>query len=291
MSDFYIKFLKEGNASEIHYRWGDRKSHNRAPAIREGERDRKIVTILRKYLDMELKAGQPSVLNNRDFETLGELLSGLMFMDFNLRNDFEEWYYNVLEDRWKSESYNIFIEFERFREYDDLAVLPWEYLFFSPRESGKNFREPYLSASLKNKINFYRKVPFVLVEAHDEDFSRISPPLKILLIISNPGRNYNLEKLGELLKYFSNLKEKYPDNDHLEIRYLYNPSPDGLSFQNELQQGQKDDARDLSQIEKYKDTIKGIEKHSADFSPDIIHYVGHGIVENNRGYLYFAMNE
>lgn len=288
MSNFYIKFLKEGNASEIHYNWADRKSHNRAPAIKEGERDRRIVTILRKYLDMELKAGQSSVLNNRDFETLGELLSGLIFMDFNLRNDFEEWYYDVLEDTWGAESYNIFLEFERFREFDDLAILPWEYIFFNPREKGASFDEPYLSASINSKINFFRKVPFVLVEAHDEEFFRLTPPLKILLIISNPGKQYNIEKLDELLQYFSQLKSKYPENKMLEIRYLYNPSPNSVAFQNELKAGQTDNERDLSKINRYKNFVKGIEKHSEGFHPDIIHYVGHGVVENNCGKLYFA---
>ena len=79
MSDFYIKFLKRNNETMVGWKPDTRKSLFYAETISEEVRDRRIVSVLRKYLDMEFEAGQLSVFNRKDFEALGELLFDLIF--------------------------------------------------------------------------------------------------------------------------------------------------------------------------------------------------------------------
>ncbi|MFW6310330.1 MAG: CHAT domain-containing protein, partial [Prolixibacteraceae bacterium] len=252
-------------------------------SVKEEVRDRRIVTILRKYLDMEFESAQLSVFNRKDFEALGELLFDLIFNDENLLIEFKDWYKKAIENNAESVTYNIFLEFEQEKEFDDLAVLPWEYIYFKPKEKELKLDEPFLAASTAREINFYRKVPFTFVESHDEEMSEIEPPLKILLIIADPFEK-PVKKKKELLKYFSKLTEKYGD-EKLQVKYLYQPSPNPVRLKKQLDSG-RDHPSDIYSLEK---ELNGkIGPHDASFSPNIIHFVGHGFVEDNNGMLIFT---
>lgn len=282
MADFYIKFLKHKNETKIAWKVDSGKPFLYANTVKEEVRDRRIVTILRKYLDMEFESAQLSVFNRKDFETLGELLFDLIFTDENLIIQFKDWYQEAINNN-DSGAYNIFLEFEQEKEFDDLAILPWEYIYFKPGEKELKLDEPFLAASTACEINFYRKVPFTFVESHDEGMSEIVPPLKILLIIADPFEK-PVKKKKELLDYFSDLTDIYPE-DKLQVRYLYQPSPNPVRFKNQLNSGQ-DNPSEIYSLEK---ELNGkIGPHDAGFSPNIIHFAGHGLVKDKNGMLIFT---
>lgn len=281
MTDFTIKFLKRENKTQIGWVWGSRKSFLYADTVNEEVRDRRIVSILRKYLDMEFESAQLSVFNRKDFETLGELLFDLIFNAENIQIEFNEWYNSALRDEEQASAYNIFLEFEQDKEFDDLAILPWEYIHFKPRDAGLILDEPFLAASTSKKINFYRKVPFTFLDAQEEDLFKITPPLKILLLISDPKPAKELTKKEELFQYFRSLKDNYSD-DLLQIKYIYQPSSKTDKFKTELNTGPSDTYSLENELG------EKIGQHDASFSPDIIHFVGHGFVEDNNGMLIFT---
>jgi hypothetical protein len=280
MADFYIRFIKKDNQTQIEYLWDRGKnSPLPAPTIAAEERDRRIITILRKYLDMEFASGQINVFERRDFEALGELLFDLIFQDNRLFIEFNDWHNTALDDDEKAEGYNIFLEFEQINEFDDLAILPWEYIFFSKqKKKGIKLTEPFLAASPSKKINFYRKFPLLVHNTFDKESFEITTPLRILLIISNPAYDAPVTTKNEVVNYFKKLNDQIP---HVEIRYLY--QPDYKNFRNELDYGQS------QKSEKY--ILDGLVRHDDNFSPDILHFVGHSSVEGNRGMLFFAKED
>jgi hypothetical protein len=284
MANFYIKFLKRNNETKVGWRPDSRKSFFYADTIREEVRDRRIVSILRKYLDMEFEAGQLSVFNRKDFEALGELLFDLIFTKENLIIEFEDWYSSALKDEEGADAYNIFLEFDLEPEFDDLAILPWEYIHYRPKTKGLIIDEPFFAASFGKKINFYRKIPFTFVDSRDEQLSEIEYPLKILLIISDPTEK-PLKKRNELLLYFKELKDNYPEEETLQIKYLYQPNPDQDFFKSELNNGQAGASEIYSLENELGDKIG---KHDASFSPHIIHFIGHGFVKDKNGMLIFS---
>ncbi len=283
MANFYIRFIKRRDQTQIAY-LGLGKSFHYAPTVKEEVRDRRIVSVLRKYLDLDFELGQHVIFNRKEFEALGELLFDLIFADENLFIEFDDWYRSSIRNEDGEDTYNIYLEFDQDKEFDDLAILPWEYIHFKPKKEGLIHDEPFLAASTSKKINFYRKIPFTFVEALDEKYNEIIPPLKILLLISNPT-DISIKKMDELLQYFRELKKMYPDDNHLQIKYLYQPSPGSDEFKQELNNGQ------LNKPETYflkKELGDKIGPHDKTFSPDIIHYVGHGFLEDNNGMLFFA---
>lgn len=287
MSDFYIKFLKRNNETMVGWRPDTRKSLFYAETISEEVRDRRIVSVLRKYLDMEFEAGQLSVFNRKDFEALGELLFDLIFTKENLIIEFEEWYSSALNDEEGAEAYNIFLEFDLEEEFDDLAILPWEYLHYRPKARGMILDEPFLAASTQKKINFYRKIPFTFIESREKELFELEPPLKILLIISDPTTK-PLTKKAELISYFRQLKENFPDDQKLQVKYIYQPNPDQDKFQLELNNGQTG----LSELYSLDNELgEKIGRHDSTFEPDIIHFVGHGYVKDKNGILILTQED
>lgn len=285
MANFYIRFVKQNNQTQIEYLWErGRDKPKYALTVAEEVRDRRIVSILRKYLDMEFKSGQINVFDRRDFETLGELLFDLIFHDRNLHIEFGNWHSTVVEGYDTADSHNIFLEFEQEKEFDDLAILPWEYIYFNPMEKGQKLDEPFLAASPKSKINFYRKLPYQINDRFDKEKFEINMPLKILLVISNPNAELELKLLDELQQYFKELKERF-DDDKLQIKYLYQPNH--LEFRSELDSGQ----RNKSEFYTLDKLGEKIGKHNKTFNPDIVHLVGHGSVEGNNGVVIFTKED
>lgn len=253
--------------------------------IASEQRDRRIVRVLRKYLDMEFNAGQLEILKRNDFEVLGELLFELIFYDNNAKNQFEKFYevaYTWYKEGKNHGSINIFLEFEKDREFEDLAILPWEYIYYNKSQKVLIGDYPFLAADAEIKFNFYRKLPYTELaindqNAYDPEKFHLKPPLKILLILSQPSDKPLRDKGEEVLKRFSELVEMF--GDLVELRFLPQPTK---NFSEELRSG--------------KEIEEGFKKfnfkpHDKDFKPDVIHFIGHGRVKHENGILVFVKKD
>lgn len=288
MSNFYISFYKnEAAQTKVRYKCGKQKSYRHAEMVKEEVKDRRIVKVLRKYLDINLDATSLSEFESSDYAAFGELLFDLIFSaDENMFLEFKEWY-NEMANNENDESFNIFLEFETLQEFDELAILPWEYIYYRPKDRASIIDYPFLAAS-NDIVNFYRKVPFTFIEGHDKQSLEITTPLEILLIISSPAGSPMREE-KKVFKYFRELSEVYPE-DKLVIKYIY--QPEESNFISELNNGKKlphADNKELSAHYSLEEQLgKKIEPHNRDFSPHIIHFVGHGGIRDKKGFLVFS---
>ncbi len=261
--------------------------------VDEKVKDRRVIKILRKYLDLGLSENQRQAFESADFEALGELLHDLIFnpADENLHKSFDAWYTTAVNDGDGDEPYNIFLEFEREKAFDDLAMLPWEYIYYKRKDKMLSNDDPFLGANRSRRINLYRKIPFNVLSNHDQEASLIFMPLKILFIISEglkEGENLNLEQKYPVLNYFLKLQEEM--GDKVEIRYLIQPksSQDGLT--DELNNGSAENRR-FTDWKNWRDTdLNAWDKlnalrHNSSFNPDVIHFLGHGQIVSNSGVL------
>ena len=261
--------------------------------VDEKVKDRRVIKILRKYLDLGLSENQRQAFESADFEALGELLHDLIFnpADENLHKSFDAWYTTAVNDGDGDEPYNIFLEFEREKAFDDLAMLPWEYIYYKRKDKMLSNDDPFLGANRSRRINLYRKIPFNILSNHDQEASLISMPLKMLFIISEglkEGENLNLEQKYPVLNYFLKLQEEM--GDKIEVRFLVQPksSQDGLT--EELSNGSSENRR-FTDWKNWRDTdpnawdkLNAL-RHNAHFDPDVIHFLGHGQIVSNSGVL------
>jgi len=258
--------------------------------VREKVKDRRVVKILRKYLDMDLNAEQLVVFNHEDFEALGELLHDLLLMvepPNNLLKQFGRWYERVVNDEDEKIIYNIFLEFGFNEEFDDLAILPWEYFFYRQRQKDVVIKEPFIAANRTGNINLYRKIPIAFTDARDQSAFVIEWPLKVLCIIAEPSGNLELKKKEDVLKFFLKMDEEL--GDKIQVRYLIQPDANREDFTNELDNGAKI-LRKFTHPDDVGDEVwKQLEEkqHNKTFSPQVIHFVGHGSITENKGVLIF----
>lgn len=256
--------------------------------VKEDEKDRRIVRVLRKYLDLQLTDDQLQVFNKADFVVLGELLYELVFNDQNAKAALDYFYHQSLRGE-ADESFDIFLEFGKATAFEDLAILPWEYIYFRPQDKilQAEVKDPFLAADATKKINFYRKYPFTnLIDRAQLQFD-ISPqrPLRILLIIANPTQTQPLGLKMNVLYLFQEMVRKY--GDLVDIRYLPQPNYDNEIFARELREGRPYNFK-ASDEEFDNPTFKLIahdQKALGNFDPDIIHFVGHGKVEGDIGLI------
>jgi len=250
--------------------------------VKSEQRDRRIVRVLRKYLDMEFKAGELEILKRSDFEALGELLFELIFYDNNAKNQFQEFYKKSYLSKESYGHINIYLEFEKDNEFEDLAILPWEYIYYKPKQNILIGNYPFLAADAEIKFNFFRKLPyteFVIkdLNAYDPEKFQLTPPLKILLILSQPSDKLLMKKGEEVLESFAHLADKF--RDWMEIRFLSQPTE---NFSEELRAGKEIEEH----FKKFNFT-----SHDKDFKPDIIHFIGHGQIKNENGILLFVKKD
>ena len=254
--------------------------------VKADEKNRRIVRVLRKYLDLQLTVDQLQVFDKSDFVVLGELLYELAFNDDNAKSALDYFYRKSIENQEEA-SFDIFLEFEKATHFEDLAILPWEYMFYKPKDRllQSEVVDPFLAADANKKINFYRKYPSSGLFSMDFLQFAISSqrPLKILLIIANPWGSQPLQMKMDVLFLFDNLVQSHPGL--IDIRYLPQPNYDQDILSYELKNGRPFQFGDQDE-EKDHPIFKMAPYHLQDddiFQPDIIHFVGRGKTSDKHG--------
>ena len=254
--------------------------------VKADEKNRRIVRVLRKYLDLQLSADQLQVFDKSDFIVLGELLYELAFNDDNAKSALDYFYRKSIENQTAT-SFDVFLEFEKATIFEDLAILPWEYMFYKPKDRllQREVVDPFLAADANKKINFYRKYPSSGLFSMEALQFEISPkrPLKILLIVANPWGSQPLQLKMDVLFLFDNLIQSHPGL--IDVRYLPQPNYDQDMLSYELKHGRpfqfgaQDEEKDhpIFKIPAYH------LKDGATFQPDIVHFVGRGKISDKHG--------
>ncbi len=219
------------------------------------EKDRLIARILHKILNLRLAADSGGVLGKDEFRVLGSTLFKLLWNDDALKVQFSTFYREALGS--PNERYRLILEFEK--DAEELALLPWEYLFYEEDE----VQEAFLSAHPKKCLDVIRKLPFKgnWLEL-DKTASLIEPPLKVLIIAANPDTALFIDHLNQSIAYFEALEQRFPQKIDVEI--IVQPEVDLLEQQ--LAQANQNGA----------------------FSPHIIHFIGRGRMEGENGQLCFV---
>ncbi|GEM_PF-2364666 len=217
------------------------------------EKDRLIARILHKILNLRLSAEDGGVLGKDEFRVLGITLFKLLFSDEVFKMQFNTFYREALGS--PNERYRLVLEFEK--DAEEIALLPWEYLFYEADE----MQEAFLAAHPKKCIDLMRKLPF---KGNWLDFDKgalqIEFPLRVLVIASNPDTGLFMNELAQSLAYFENLKQRFPGE--IEVQFIQQPELD--TFETELK--------------------KAIQIGF----PHIIHFIGRGRMENASGQLCFV---
>lgn len=217
------------------------------------EKDRLIARILHKILNLRLSIEEAGVLGKDEFRVLGGTLFKLLFSDDAFKLQFQTFYREALGS--PQERYRLVLEFEK--DTDEMAMLPWEYLFYEDDE----VQEAFIAAHPKKCIDLLRKLPFKgnWLE-FDKAALQIESPLRILVIAANPDTHLFMEELQTTLDYFQNLEARFAGC--VEVRVIYQPELD--HFENQLKEAM----------------LNGF--------PQVVHFVGRGRMEGENGQLCFV---
>lgn len=232
--------------------WGSQQSVPYRMAS-DMEKDRLIARILHKILNLRLSIEEAGVLGKDEFRVLGGTLFKLLFSDEAFKLQFQTFYREALGS--PEERYRLVLEFEK--DTDEMAMLPWEYLFYEDDE----VQEAFLGAHPKKCIDLVRKLPFKgnWLE-FDKAALQIESPLRILLIAANPDTPLFMDELQTTLDYFQNLETRFAGQVQLSI--IYQPELD--NFENQLKQAMPNGF------------------------PHVVHFVGRGRLDGGSGQLCFV---
>ncbi|MBK7872536.1 MAG: CHAT domain-containing protein [Saprospiraceae bacterium] len=221
------------------------------------EKDRLIARILHKVLNMRLAADEMGVLGRDEFKVLGATLFKLLFDDETLRLQFSAFYKEALGSA--NERNRLILEFDK--DAADMAILPWEYLYYEEDEA----QEAFLAAHPKKCLDLIRKLPFKgnWLE-FDKTKQSIEPPLKVLVIIADPDRADKNINPKQALVYFQKLEEQF--SKQINFKLLYQPEVDSF--------GEK-----LDQI---------VNNAAGKFFPHIIHFIGYSRMDGATGEVCFV---
>ena len=219
------------------------------------EKDRLIARILHKILNLRLSAENGGVLGKDEFRVLGDTLFKLLFNDDALKLNFSTFYREALGS--PKERYRLILEFEK--DAEEMAVLPWEYLFYEADE----VQEAFLAAHPKKCIDFIRKLPIKgnWLEL-EKTAQQIEPPLKVLVIASNPDSALFMDDLSATIDYFENLEKRHQGT--IDVEFILQPEVE--VFGKQLQQATQ----------------------NGDFFPHIIHFIGRARMDGENGQLCFV---
>lgn len=219
------------------------------------EKDRLIARILHKILNLRLSGENSGVLGKDEFRMLGATLFKLLFNDEALKVHFSTFYREALGS--PDERYRLILEFEK--EAAEMAMLPWEYLFYEEDE----VQEAFLAAHPKKCIDVIRKLPFKgnWLEL-DKTAQEIEAPLKVLIIAANPDTALCMDNLSQAVDYFEGLEKRFPEKIDVEI--ILQPEVDLFEQQ-------------LSQV-----------TQNGTFFPHLIHFIGRGRMDGENGQLCFV---
>ena len=230
------------------------------------EEEAYVVKILHKVLNIQLPLKESAVMEREDFAALGKKLSGILFPDDSIKGVLSQKFERAQEET--GYKCRLILEFDR--STSEIASLPWEYLYYEPKDAYGNLMGSgeFLGADSKRSFDLIRKIPFgdIRLDQDGPKVNEIELPLKILLVTSNPDGEYHVPSIDSVVEYFERLQVEFPEM--VQVEYITQPS--FSKFQQAL-----------------KDLIDG-HNRDAPFVPDILHFAGHGILTKGQGKIAFV---
>ncbi|MFX0205521.1 MAG: CHAT domain-containing protein [Candidatus Hodarchaeota archaeon] len=185
------------------------------------------------------------IKRREELTVLGSYLYGALFPD-EIGTAFKSTFDDI---QLKTDTaLRIILEFEQ--EARDLAIMPWEYLYFPDTDRERGF-----FIATRSKLILTRHVPLT-VEA--EDLQPREKPLRILIVVSKP-KDLTVVKAEPVIDSIEKLKRK---------------SPNAIMT----------DKLDQPTKRSFTDKVK-------DFKPHVLHFIGHGMCDEQGGRLAFVQEE
>ena len=219
------------------------------------ERDRLIAEILDKVLNLRLSASDSTAFGKKEFEALGKTLFKLLFSNRQLYEKFQDFYNNSGN---RDEKHQFILEFSP--DADEMAALPWEYLFFEEKGT-------FIAAPINQRVNLVRRLPFKGSWLNDsiEKNLYIEPPLRVLVVIANPDdQEWHLDdkEIAAIKQYFTNIPDKEVEGEAPEQEVAAHPI--------EIDFIEQPERETFSQV---------LSKKFKEFKPHILHFIGHGRID------------
>lgn len=249
-NDFHILVLRD----QVRLSWGDNQE-TPFPLATGLEKDRLIAHILQKVLNMYFVADEVEVFGIAEFQVLGTTLFNLLFNDDELKIRFKTFYKEALGST--DQRHRLILEFDR--SASDMAVLPWEYLYYEEDEAPQAF----LAAHLKKCMDVVRKLQFPgnWLE-YDKAKQHIEPPLRVLVIVTNDGKDDFGDIVAATTTYFNKLKTQH--DALIDYRFIIDPD-----------------------VNTFSDQLEAIvaDNDATPFYPHIIHFIGHSRMYGDVGQI------
>lgn len=230
------------------------------------EEEAYVVKILHKVLNIQLPLKEAAIIEREDFAALGKKLSSILFPDTSIKGILSQKFERAQDQ--KDYRCRLILEFDR--STAEIASLPWEYLYFEPKdEYGKPIGPgEFLAADSKCSFDLIRKIPFgESPDATDGPAAHeIETPVKILLVTANPDGELHEATIDRTIEYFSTLQQQL--SDRVVVKHI--AQPDFSTFQQLL-----------------KDMCEGANGQTK-FVPDIIHFAGHGKLDKGQAKIAFV---
>lgn len=228
------------------------------------EEEAYVVKILHKVLNIQLPIHSEAVMDRDDFRALGKKLSAILFPDDNIRGVLSRKFERAQED--PNYKCRIIIEFDQ--SAAEIAALPWEYLFYEPRDEYGNLigTGEFLAADSKKCFNLLRKFSFEFPQGPTNPPPEIELPLNVLLVTANPDGANHIRQIHQIAEDFGQLQAQ--KSEFIKVKQIRQ-----CSF------------NDFQKI--LKDMMKGINGQEL-FIPDVIHFSGYGKLDRQGGKIAFV---
>ena len=188
---------------------------------------------------------EDKIKTRQEFVVLGSYLFNMLFDD-EVKKQFKKAYDNLENDL--SAGLRLVLEFES--NAHDLAVLPWEYIYYPDSKEGKGF---FIGA--ENQLVLARHVPMKL-----KNLQPNPKPLRILIVVSTPARDEDGSGLGIV-----DPKSVIKAIEELQTRSCESIQIDKLEQKTKI------------------DLTKFLQEQSAPYH--VLHFIGHGKYEKGSGFL------
>ncbi len=199
------------------------------------------------------------IFEGADFEILGSTLHKILFEDSENNKDLIA-LFKTFRNAFQDKDYRcrIYLEFDP--DAGMVAMLPWEYLRLNLTIQDKGIYHIYAAADEDAKFDLIRSFP------GNENFK---PPaavkkLQVVLVKANCNGPFNIDSDRIMDKWCGDLKK---NNQKIDFHRLDQPS------------GKDGEQGFIGQLKKIIDTFN---------EPYILHYFGHGKIENSIGYISFV---
>jgi hypothetical protein len=200
--------------------------------------------------------------NREELVVLGTSLYNILF-DNTISKEFKEEYDKVIKEQ-PSPVLRVVLEFKP--DARDLAKMPWEYIYYpdNPDGEGRGF-----FIATDSQLILARHVPLKVGVGDQKPGPK---PLRVLIVASKPENRAGGEPLGivksdEIIQTIKALKKLHPDA--IEIKEM--PDPDNP---------------DQTQPSKRR-----LSETVQQFQPHVLHFIGHGEYEDDRGHLLLVKDD